>query len=37
MHPVPELFVCSQRDGTLAVFPEQDGVACSDLSLESLR
>jgi len=37
IHPVPELFVCSQRDGTLAVFPEQDGVACSDLSLEPLR
>lgn len=37
IHPVPELFVCAQRDGTLAVFPEQNGAACSDLGLEPPR
>lgn len=37
IHAVPELFVCSQHDGTLAVLPEEDGVACSDLGLNPPR
>lgn len=32
-YPVPDLFVCVQRDDTLAVFPETPGVTCDDLGL----
>lgn len=34
-HPVPELFVCENRDGTVAVFPHgpTSTVGCSDLGL----
>lgn len=32
-YPVPDLFVCVQRDDTLAVFPQTDGVTCEDLGL----
>lgn len=37
IHPVPELRVCTQRDGTLAVFPNESGTACKDLGLEPAR
>ena len=34
-YPVPDLFVCVQRDDTLAVFPETAGVTCDDLGLRA--
>lgn len=35
VYPVPELFACLQRDGTLAVFPAREGVTCAALGRES--
>lgn len=37
IHPVPELIACSHRDGTLAVFPDENGASCSKLGLEPPR
>lgn len=37
IHHVPELFVCTQRDGVLAVFPEERDVDCGDLGLDAPR
>ncbi len=35
VYPVPDLFVCLQRDGTLAVFPQRPGVTCAALGRET--